>query len=121
MTADDTPLFDPEILAELEVFGHEFVVELVNTFASQATTLVGQMEAGIAAGDGDLIHRAAHTMKGSAASVGLARPAAWAEILDTAAQAQPFDRVLAGSMLVGLERAIVSSLAAVRSQPEAWS
>ena len=119
MTADDTPLLDHEVLAELEGFGRDFVVELLNTFAAQATTLVGQMEAGIAAGDGDAVHRAAHTMKGSAASVGLTRPAAWAETLDGVAQAGSLDRARAGELVAGLVRAIASSLAAVRAEPEA--
>jgi HPt (histidine-containing phosphotransfer) domain-containing protein len=118
MTADATPLLDREILAELEEFGHEFVLELITTFAAQATTLVDQMETGIAAGHGNAIHRAAHTMKGSAASVGLARPAAWADELDRVAQVAPLDRVLAGYLLAGLARAIGTSLDAVRAEPE---
>ena len=118
MTADDTPILDQEILAELEAFGHDFVVELVNTFETQSATLLDQVTAGIAAGDSDAVHRAAHTLKGSAASVGLARSAAWAESLDDVTRTVPLDGDRAGQLLADLADSISNSLVAVRAEPE---
>ena len=58
--------------------------------------------------------RAAHTMKGSAASVGLIQPAAWASLLDDSASRQRL--IGASGLIASLTATIATGIAALRAE-----
>ncbi len=87
---DSARLLDPAALREAlrahvtELLGEddpEFVAELAATFCESAAGLVETARAAAEAGDGDALRSAAHQMRGSALSVGLASLAeAWTRV-----------------------------------------
>jgi HPt (histidine-containing phosphotransfer) domain-containing protein len=111
---DESPLIDEPGLAELEAFGPEFLAELTTAFDEETTRMLAALDDGLRAADPESVRRAAHTMKGAAATIGLTRAAAWAAALEQAARTGALDD--AGPILPGLRRAIDDGLVAIRAR-----
>jgi HPt (histidine-containing phosphotransfer) domain-containing protein len=63
---NDTPL-DPAVMAEFrETMGDDFAAELVDTFLSEAPTLLDDLRAALETDDVDRFRRAAHSIKSNA-------------------------------------------------------
>lgn len=77
---------DPSVLAEMRVElddgDGEFVDSVIEAFLEQSSELVATVERAIAAGDRSQLHLAAHTLKGSARSLGAVRLAVLSERLE---------------------------------------
>ena len=76
MTADDAPILDEAVIAELRAStgdDDEFVRELVEAYLSEATGYLDAMTAAAAAADAAAIVRPAHTLKSSSATMGAMR------------------------------------------------
>jgi CheY-like chemotaxis protein len=71
---------------------HEFVVELLQTFASDAPRLLEQLRNGVASGDADAVRRAAHTLRSSAATFGAPRLSTLCAELEAQAKNGTLDR-----------------------------
>jgi len=115
-----TPVLDDALLGELEPFGATFLVELVDTFETQVGILVRDVHVALAAADTGALHRAAHTLKGSAASIGASRCSAAAAAVDRAGQEGDLEGAAGvASGLASLGSAAVAALRArVRELPE---
>lgn len=59
-----------DYLNEITGGDEEFLTELLNDFLTQTPELIAQVEDAVGQGDADALGRAAHTLKGSARSVG---------------------------------------------------
>jgi HPt (histidine-containing phosphotransfer) domain-containing protein len=65
------PTIDRATYDELkETAGAEFVVELVDTFLTEAPTMLDQLRRALAAGDADTFRRAAHSLKSNSNTFG---------------------------------------------------
>lgn len=68
------PSFDRDVLHEFEAMmgedGPEAIIELVTLFLDDSPQLIDQIEQGISQQNADLVRRAAHTLKSSAANLG---------------------------------------------------
>ena len=97
-------MFDPDALMELVDGDRELVQDLVETFLEGVPEQLRQIEQGIAAGDLEAVHRAAHALKGAVAN--FAAPAAFdaARALDDAARSGAADN------LEALARELVAQL-----------
>ena len=76
MTADEAPILDHAVLAELrESTGDddEFVRELAEAYVGEATGYLDAMTAAAAAGDPAAMVRPAHTLKSASATMGAMR------------------------------------------------
>ncbi|MCA3251854.1 MAG: Hpt domain-containing protein [Pseudomonadota bacterium] len=92
-------LIDPQTFGELQAnAGADFVVELVDTFATEAPTLVAEMRAALAAGAAERFRRAAHSLKSNSNTFGagvLAEQARALELGGLPADAAPLDALKA--------------------------
>ncbi len=78
-----TPLIDPQTFAELQAnAGAEFVVELVDTFATEAPQMLAELRGSHAAGAVDAFRRAAHSLKSNSNTFGASRLAELARSLE---------------------------------------
>jgi HPt (histidine-containing phosphotransfer) domain-containing protein len=108
----DDPLIDPTVFAELaESVGADFVRELVETFAAEATTMRSEMRAACEQRDAERFRRAAHSLKSNAQTFGarqLAEAARSLELGGLPSEAAPLDALeaeLARSLAALAERA----------------
>lgn len=66
-----TSAIDPARFAELQATaGADFVIELIETFLGEAPTILVELRAARAAGDGDSFRRAAHSLKSNGNTFG---------------------------------------------------
>jgi HPt (histidine-containing phosphotransfer) domain-containing protein len=90
-----TPRIDPQTFAELQAnAGAEFVVELVDTFASEAPQMLAELRTSHAAGAAEAFRRAAHSLKSNSNTFGASRLAELARSLELGglpASAAPID------------------------------
>jgi HPt (histidine-containing phosphotransfer) domain-containing protein len=85
----ELPALDEAVLARLIADtgdDTEFVRELIDTFTESAPPLLAELQSALAAGDAVTVHRAAHTLKSSAASLGALRLADEAAGIEVAAK-----------------------------------
>ena len=116
--APDLPVLDPAALAELSASTGDdtaFVVELVETYLSDATGLLDAIGAAIAAGDADALVRPAHTLKSSSATVGARRLAETSRRLEFAGRSGALDDAAGAD-----GAAVVADWEAARAALEAW-
>jgi HPt (histidine-containing phosphotransfer) domain-containing protein len=77
------PTIDQATFDELkETAGAEFAVELVDTFLSEAPTMLAELRRAFAAGDADAFRRAAHSLKSNGNTFGARTFAAMAKELE---------------------------------------
>jgi HPt (histidine-containing phosphotransfer) domain-containing protein len=98
-------ILDPERLASLREFQEEgepdIVIELIEMFLDDLPESLAKLRAAVASGEAKAIERAAHSLKGSGANLGVVRIAAiCAEMEAKARSGSPEE---AGSMLSQLE------------------
>ncbi len=87
MTQPSGPAIDSTAFGALEEIADgdaEFMVELLNQFLGDSEELVGVLAPALAAGDGEALERAAHTLKSSSANVGEMILSAMCEVLQNA-------------------------------------
>jgi HPt (histidine-containing phosphotransfer) domain-containing protein len=78
-----SPTIDRGTFAELEeTAGAEFVVELVDTFLSEAPAMLADLRRALAAGDADTFRRTAHSLKSNGNTFGAQSFAAMAKALE---------------------------------------
>jgi len=80
-------LFDQDALMELTDGDHELLQDLVETFLEGVPEHLRQIEEGLAAGDLEAVHRAAHALKGAVANFSAPGAFEAARALDDAARA----------------------------------
>jgi histidine phosphotransfer protein HptB len=81
--SDPTPLIDPATFGELQAnAGADFVVELVDTFAEEAPSLLAELRASFASAAADRFRRAAHSLKSNSNTFGATRLAELARTLE---------------------------------------
>ena len=77
------PTIDSATFDELkETAGAEFVVELVDTFLTEAPLMLGDLRSALAAGDADRFRRAAHSLKSNSNTFGAQALGAMARALE---------------------------------------
>jgi HPt (histidine-containing phosphotransfer) domain-containing protein len=64
------PVIDVAVLQDIRDLMEEDFPDLVRRFLADAADLLAQMDQASAQGDADLMHRASHTLKSSAAALG---------------------------------------------------
>jgi HPt (histidine-containing phosphotransfer) domain-containing protein len=64
------PLLDDDVLRELREMLGAGLDPVLSSFGNQAREVLGAMETALTAGDADTLRKLAHTLKGSAGSVG---------------------------------------------------
>lgn len=67
---DQASVVDLAVLKEISELMEEDFPDLVHRFIKDAEDLLAQLDQGVAQGDAAVIHRAAHTLKSSAAALG---------------------------------------------------
>jgi HPt (histidine-containing phosphotransfer) domain-containing protein len=90
LTADDAPILDLAVIAELrEMTGDDddFIRELVEAYLAEAPEHLAGMTAAAGAGDAAAMVRPAHTLKSSSASLGAMRLSRICRGLEEAARA----------------------------------
>lgn len=88
--ADPTPVLDMEAMAGLEAsVGADGLAELLALVPDTVATELGRLDAAFAADDLTGARRAAHSIKGFAGNLGLARLGAAAKALDATLRALP--------------------------------
>ena len=76
-------VIDPHTFDELQAnAGADFVAELVDTFAEEAPPLLAEMRSALAAGAGERLRRAAHSLKSNSSTFGATRLAGLARELE---------------------------------------
>jgi HPt (histidine-containing phosphotransfer) domain-containing protein len=98
------PVLNERILDELRASvegDRAFVIDLVETYLSDAETQVADVEAAMDASDAEALVRPAHTLKSSSATVGAERMAALARGLEMAGRSGTLDPA-AGEVLANL-------------------
>lgn len=70
MTCKNDPVIDSDVLQEIRDLMEEDFADLVRTFLADSEALLGEIAQGLGQGDAALVHRAAHKLKASAASLG---------------------------------------------------
>lgn len=76
MTADNAPLLDPAVIAELRVATGDddaFIAELIESYLAEGQTNVDSISAAAAQNDLAVFTRVAHTLKSTSATVGAMR------------------------------------------------
>jgi HPt (histidine-containing phosphotransfer) domain-containing protein len=102
-------LIDPQTFGELQAnAGADFVVELVDTFAAEAPTLVAELRASLAAGAAERFRRAAHSLKSNSNTFGAGVLAEQARALELGGL--PSD----AAAIDALEAELVRSVAALK-------
>jgi len=122
MTAETgPPVLDPEPLRRLTqslgADGPELVAELLEVFAQDAPRLLTELHAGLAAGDAATAGRAAHTLKGNAATLGLPRLEAACRAAETHAGAGDLDTAAAAAARAAREHAAAAAALVERAPP----
>ena len=78
-----TPLIDPQTFAELQAnAGDDFVVELVDTFATEAPLMLAELRGSFERGAAEAFRRAAHSLKSNSNTFGATRLAELARTLE---------------------------------------
>lgn len=97
---DSTPefSFDLSLIAEQTGLDPADLLELLALFVTTATDNIGTLEAAIIAKDSAAAARAAHTIKGSSATLGLDRIADAASAIESAVRAGRFDATVTESL-----------------------
>lgn len=80
---DTLPIWDRAAALERADGDEELVQEIVGLFREDSPRLIQEIEHAVANQDADRLYRAAHTLKGSAGSIGAAALARAAQILET--------------------------------------
>ncbi|TME12500.1 MAG: Hpt domain-containing protein [Chloroflexi bacterium] len=102
MNLDGAPVLDDAVLDELrDATGgdEEFIVDLVETYATEGAANLDGILAAAAAGDPASIVRPAHTLKSSSASLGAMRLSAIARTIEEAGRAGVSDGLAADAEL----------------------
>lgn len=86
LAAASSPPIDHHFLEEMTGGDSDFVRELLQEFLNTVPPLMQQIRAAIDAGDSTTLAQAAHTLKGSARSVGAHRLAEAAQVVERAAR-----------------------------------
>ena len=77
------PVIDPHTFDDLQAnAGADFVVELVDTFAEEAPSLLVEMRAAVAEQSAERFRRAAHSLKSNSSTFGATRMAEMARTLE---------------------------------------
>ena len=79
---DALPVLDEPVLHEITSAAGMAPLELIEMFIEDSETNLGAMAEALAAGDRELLNRAAHSMKSSAGNVGAQRVAALSAALE---------------------------------------
>ena len=80
---NEAPMIDPAVLSELQdAAGHDFVVELVQTFAEEAPALLTELRQAQHDHAADRFRRAAHSLKSNSNTFGATRLAELARTLE---------------------------------------
>ncbi|HEY8238914.1 MAG TPA: Hpt domain-containing protein [Candidatus Limnocylindrales bacterium] len=89
MTADDAPILDDGVIAELRAStgdDDDFVRELVEAYIEEGRGYIAAMNTAAAAADAEAMVRPAHTLKSSSATMGAMRLAAICRGIEEAAR-----------------------------------
>ncbi len=114
LSASDA-VIDEGVLGELESqMGREIVASLVDDFAENAQHLIGEIARARAADDGVTWTRAAHSLKSSAANMGLARAFEAARKIEQAGETEDF--VTAGPVSDTLPGLVEEAVAALKAR-----
>ena len=96
---NDAPIIDATVFADLQAAaGHEFVAELVGTFAEEAPQLLAELRSAFASSAAERFRRAAHSLKSNSNTFGATRLAELARTLEMSgmpASAAPLDELAA--------------------------
>jgi HPt (histidine-containing phosphotransfer) domain-containing protein len=98
MTADDAPVLDPGVIADLRAAtgdDDEFISDLIETYVAEGNEYVAAMVAAVAADDIDALVRPAHTLKSSSASIGAMHLSELGRGIEEAAREGRFDGLAA--------------------------
>ena len=91
------PLIDATVFADLQAAaGHEFIAELVGTFAEEAPQLLVELRSAFTSGAAERFRRAAHSLKSNSNTFGATRLAELARTLEMnamPASAAPLDEL----------------------------
>ena len=102
-------VIDPHTFDELQAnAGADFVAELVDTFAEEGPTLLGEMRSALADGAAERFRRAAHSLKSNASTFGATRLAGLARDLELGGLPVP------GAALDSLRAELEATLAALQ-------
>jgi CheY-like chemotaxis protein len=117
---DGSPVLDPAAIENLRgIVGgkREFLVELVDSFLTDAPPLLAEMRGGLADGDAGRLRRAAHTLKSNAAEFGANTLAGRCRDLEELARVEKLDAVygLLAAAEVEFER-VRTALGSVREE-----
>jgi len=83
---EDTPVFDLDMLRRRLSGKDELIPRFVDMFVESVTTSIGCLRDALKAGDADVLHRQAHTIKGASANIAAERMRACATRLDELAK-----------------------------------
>jgi HPt (histidine-containing phosphotransfer) domain-containing protein len=112
-------VLDAATLARLrESVGHEFLIELVDTFLDDAPSQLATLRRAIEQGDADEARRAAHTLKSNGATFGATSFSERCRVLEDAAKRGELSQ--AGELLARVEADyadVASALVATRGAP----
>ena len=113
-----SPTIDRETFSALrDTTGGEFVRELVDTFLTEAPSMLADLRESLASGDGDRFRRAAHSLKSNANTFGALALGTFAKELELGGIAQALAR--GPSPLADIEAEylrVASALAALRDE-----
>lgn len=88
--ADDAPILDLDVIAELRELGGDeepsLVVELIGLFLRDAPTYMQEIVTGFEANDLERIQRASHTLKSSSANMGALELSGLARLIESTAK-----------------------------------
>ena len=77
------PVIDPHVFDELQATaGADFVVDLVETFAEEAPSLLAELRSALSDGAAERFRRAAHSLKSNSSTFGATRMAEMARALE---------------------------------------
>ncbi len=97
MPEDASPILDPKVLGELRALEEGgspgLLAELIDLFLKQGAKQLGEMREALTSKDGAGLGRLAHTMKGSAGSLGAARLSGLCRELEAAIRAKSWPEV----------------------------
>ncbi len=114
--AGPAAVIDGAALASLETtVGAAAMDELIGTFLEDADALVAELRRALAAGDGEGLRRAAHSLKSTSASFGATEVTALAKALETAARTGHLEGA------AGLLQQLVAEHAAAARALRAWN
>ena len=112
----DPAILDPGALASLEALASgdsQFIAELIDTWAADATEHIAAIEQALVTGDADTLRRAAHTLKSTSQSLGAVQLAGRCAEIEAHARHGRMDAVRA--LLPTLLRSYEQARAALRA------